>query len=124
MTTATSARRTSSWISTSTTPPSPTPVDVMQQRIAELAAKGPVVYSTAYGGHWIVTRYKEIHEILTDTETFSSFPNNLVTPADFGKFIPLELDPPDHTAYRQRAAATVQPAADEEAVRRHPRRGQ
>jgi cytochrome P450 len=76
------------------------PVDVMQDRVAELAAKGPVVYSTAHGGHWIVTRYKEIHEVLSDTETFSSYPNNLVTPADFGRFIPLELDPPDHTAYR------------------------
>jgi cytochrome P450 len=78
-----------------------TPVDVMQERVAELARKGPVVYSPAYGGHWIVTRYKEIREVLTDTETFSSFPNNLVTPADFGKFIPLELDPPEHTAYRR-----------------------
>lgn len=78
-----------------------TPVDVMQERVAELARKGPVVYSPAYGGHWIVTRYKEIREVLTDPETFSSFPNNLVTPADFGKFIPLELDPPQHTAYRR-----------------------
>lgn len=77
------------------------PIDVMQDRIADLARKGPVVYSPAYGGHWIVTHYKEIQQVLTDTETFSSFPNNLVTPADFGKFIPLELDPPDHTAYRQ-----------------------
>jgi len=77
-----------------------TPVDVFQQRVAELAAKGPVVYSPAYGGHWIVTRYKEIQQVLTDPSTFSSYPNNLVTPADFGKFIPLELDPPEHTAYR------------------------
>ena len=78
-----------------------TPVDVFQQRVAELAAKGPVVYSRAYGGHWVVTRYKEIQQVLTDPKTFSSYPNNLVTPADFGKFIPLELDPPEHTAYRQ-----------------------
>ena len=78
-----------------------TPVDVFQQRVAELAAKGPVVYSPAYGGHWVVTRYKEIQQVLTDPKTFSSYPNNLVTPADFGKFIPLELDPPEHTAYRQ-----------------------
>lgn len=76
------------------------PVDLMQRRAAELAAKGPVVYSTAYGGHWVVTRYKEIQRILIDTETFSSYPNNLVT-NEIGKFIPLELDPPDHTAYRQ-----------------------
>ena len=78
-----------------------TPVDVFQQRVAELAAKGPVVYSSAYGGHWVVTGYKEVHQVLTDPKTFSSYPNNLVTPADFGKFIPLELDPPEHTAYRQ-----------------------
>lgn len=78
-----------------------TPVDVFQQRVAELAAKGPVAYSPAYGGHWLVTGYKEVQRVLTDPEAFSSYPNNLVTPADFGKFIPLELDPPEHTAYRQ-----------------------
>jgi len=77
-----------------------TPVDVFQERVAALAAKGPVVYSSAYGGHWVVTRYDEIHQVLTDTSTFASYPNNLVTPEDFGKFIPLELDPPEHTAYR------------------------
>nr|BBX81900.1 cytochrome P450 [Mycobacterium florentinum] len=76
------------------------PVDVFQQRVADLAAKGPVVYSPAYGGHWVVTGYKEVHQVLTDHESFSSYPNNLVTPMDFGKFIPLELDPPEHTAYR------------------------
>jgi cytochrome P450 len=77
------------------------PVDNVQQRVAELAAKGPVVYSTAHGGHWIVTRYKEIHEVLRDPETFSSYPNNLVTgPGGMGKFIPIELDPPEHTGYR------------------------
>jgi cytochrome P450 len=48
-----------------------------------------------------VTRYKEIHEVLRDTETFSSYPNNLVTgPGGMGKFIPIELDPPEHTGYR------------------------
>ncbi|MFZ2178000.1 MAG: cytochrome P450 [Rhodococcus sp. (in: high G+C Gram-positive bacteria)] len=77
------------------------PVDNVQQRVAELASKGPVVYSTTHGGHWIVTRYKEIHEVLRDPETFSSYPNNLVTgPGGMGKFIPIELDPPEHTGYR------------------------
>lgn len=77
------------------------PVDVMQERVAELSAKGPVVYSPAYGGHWIVTRYEEVKQVLTDAETFSSYPNNLVT-SDIGKFfIPLELDPPEHGSYRE-----------------------
>jgi len=77
-----------------------TPVDIIPERVAELAAKGPVVFSPAYGGHWIVTRYEEIKQVLTDPETFSSYPNNLVT-SDVGKFIPLELDPPEHGAYRE-----------------------
>ncbi len=76
------------------------PVDNIQERMAELRALGPVVYSTTWGGHWIVTHYKEIHQVLTDAETFSSFPNNLTT-SDMGKFIPLELDPPEHSSYRQ-----------------------
>ncbi|MEZ7240686.1 cytochrome P450 [Rhodococcus sp. GXMU-t2271] len=75
------------------------PVDTVQEKVAELAACGPVVYSTAHGGHWIVTRYKEVHEVLRNPETFSSYPNNLVNAGD-GKFLPLELDPPEHTAYR------------------------
>ncbi len=86
------------------------PVDVFQERAAELAAKGPVVYSTAHGGHWIVTRYQEIQEILRDTETFSSYPNNLVTNDAFGKFIPVELDPPEHTGYRKALQPIFGPA--------------
>lgn len=76
------------------------PTDLMQERAAELAAKGPVVYSPAHGGHWIVTGYKEIHQVLTDPQTFSSFPNSLVT-NDIGKLIPLEVDPPEHASYRR-----------------------
>ncbi|MBM7367402.1 cytochrome P450 [Gordonia hydrophobica] len=77
------------------------PVDHFQERAAQLAAVGPVVWSPHYGGHWIVTAYNEIHEVLRDPETYSSYPNNLVTNEAFGKFIPIELDPPEHTGYRK-----------------------
>jgi cytochrome P450 len=76
------------------------PVDRMQEEVAKLAALGPVVFSTAHGGHWIVTHYDEVHQVLKDTTTFSSYPNNLVD-AGQGKFIPIEYDPPEHTAYRK-----------------------
>jgi cytochrome P450 len=78
------------------------PIDVVQERLAELSAKGPVVYSTAHGGHWVVTHYKEIQAVLTDPETFSSYPNNLVTSEqDIGMLLPVEADPPQHTGLRQ-----------------------
>ncbi|HTK61107.1 MAG TPA: cytochrome P450 [Pseudonocardia sp.] len=76
------------------------PVDTMQQRAAELAAIGPIVYSTAHGGHWLVSRYAETHEILRDPEVFSSARTNIVDAAQ-GGFLPLESDPPLHTAYRR-----------------------
>ncbi|KAA9156757.1 cytochrome P450 [Amycolatopsis acidicola] len=76
-----------------------TPADQVNDRVAELSARGPLVYSERYGGHWIVTRYQEIHDVLRDPATFSSFPNNLI-PHGAGKFLPLEVDPPEHTAYR------------------------
>jgi len=75
------------------------PEDTFQQHTAELAAKAPVLYSTAHGGHWLVTRYNVVREVLNDPERFSSFPN-LVTGAAPAKFLPLETDPPEHTAYR------------------------
>src|SRR5689334_5106252 len=75
-------------------------VDRINEEVCELATAGPVVYSTAHGGHWIVTGYEEAHSVLRDAETFSSYPNNLVDAGD-GKFIPIELDPPEHTSYRR-----------------------
>jgi cytochrome P450 len=74
-------------------------VDILNEKVAELAEKGPVVYSTAHGGHWIVTGYNEAHEVLRAAERFSSYPNNLVDAGD-GRMIPLELDPPEHTSFR------------------------
>ncbi|MBH0119431.1 cytochrome P450 [Rhodococcus sp. CX] len=85
------------------------PVDVFQQKAAELRVRGPILYSPHYGGHWIVTRYADIFRILRDAETFSSYPNNLVD-AGQGKFIPVEIDPPEHTQYRQALQPLFGPA--------------
>ncbi|NMO91563.1 cytochrome P450 [Actinomycetospora sp. TBRC 11914] len=75
------------------------PVDQVPEKVSALRAKGPVVYSTAHGGHWIVTGYEEAHAVLRDAQTFSSFPNNLLQQGT-DRFIPLEIDPPQHTAFR------------------------
>lgn len=74
--------------------------DAYQSAVADLSALGPVVYSTNHGGFWVVTGYPEAHQVLRDAETFSSWPNNII-PHGAGKFLPLELDPPEHTAFRQ-----------------------
>ena len=75
------------------------PVDRVQEILAEMAKISPVVHSCKYGGHWVVLGYEEVHEVMRDPYTYSSYPNNLV-PHGAGKFLPLELDPPEHTLYR------------------------
>jgi cytochrome P450 len=82
----------------------------MQQRIAELRAKHPVVWSTAHGGHWVVTGYEEVHEVLRDHATYSSWPNNLLLKDAGNPMLPIELDPPDHTAFRQALQPLFAPA--------------
>ncbi|MGV0834349.1 cytochrome P450 [Mycolicibacterium thermoresistibile] len=83
--------------------------DRFNDTVSELARRGPIVYSTAHGGHWVVLGYPEIHTILRDPESFSSYPSNLVNAGD-GRFIPLELDPPEHTAFRKVLLPLFSPA--------------
>ena len=85
------------------------PSDRFQERVAELADIGPVLFSSAHGGYWVVLGYPEIHQVMRDAQTFSSWPNNIV-PHGAGKFLPLELDPPEHTAFRQVLQPLFNPA--------------
>lgn len=75
--------------------------DHFQDEIRKLAKIGPLVYSTAHGGHWMVLDYDLVHEVLRDPQSYSSWPNSLLSHGEEQKLLPLELDPPVHTAYRQ-----------------------
>jgi cytochrome P450 len=72
------------------------------ERYAELRRTCPVAWSNSHGGHWVVTRYADIHEVAHCPEVFSNQP--VAIPPNLGQdqpLIPLEIDPPDHTNYRQ-----------------------
>ncbi|TAM69715.1 cytochrome P450 [Mycobacterium sp.] len=75
-------------------------VDRVNEKVAEVAARGPVVYSTAHGGHWFVTGYEEVQEVLRNSELFSAQKTSLLSSLG-GRILPSEYDPPEHTAYRQ-----------------------
>lgn len=80
----------------------PTNADTVYDTYAELRSKCPVAHSTAYGGHWVFTKYDDIHEIVRNPEVFSSECVNVPpTIGQDGPMIPIEIDPPDHTVYRQ-----------------------
>ncbi|UXJ50277.1 cytochrome P450 [Pseudomonas citronellolis] len=61
---------------------------------------GPdVVWSPYNGGHWIATRAEDIETIQKDHSRFSHA-RVTVPRSDDVRLVPLELDPPEHTAYR------------------------
>ncbi|MGQ0629704.1 MAG: cytochrome P450 [Sporichthyaceae bacterium] len=77
-------------------------VDDVFDRYADLRERCPVSHSTRYGGHWVVTDYENLFEIFRNPEVFSSECVNIPpTIGQDGPLIPLEIDPPDHTTYRQ-----------------------
>lgn len=82
------------------------------ERVRDLLREAPPVFWTPRnGGHWLATGYRENHDALRDTATFSSefMPRAqmeamlALLPPDMPyipRAIPIGLDPPDHTRYR------------------------
>ena len=60
-----------------------------------------IFYTPLNGGHWMVTRYDLIEGVIRDTATFSN--KEIEIPKTESPFvaIPINLDPPEHTAYRK-----------------------
>jgi hypothetical protein len=86
----------------------PTLVDVVHERLAALQESTPVAYCAAHGGYWLVTRYEDVHEVVRNYDVFSGTQNAL--PPSPVPQLPLEYDPPEHTAYRQLLNPLFSPA--------------
>ena len=63
----------------------------------------PVSYTLANDGHWIISNFELIMNVLRDPGTFATWPASIPTAfgEGRGRLVPLEYDPPEHTAYRQ-----------------------
>ncbi len=69
---------------------------------ARLRRECPVAHSDQYGGFWMLSRYADIREAARDPELFISSKGVTVPPAGNPMpFLPIELDPPEHTKYRR-----------------------
>ncbi|MEX3841750.1 cytochrome P450 [Paraburkholderia sp. BR10882] len=72
---------------------------------------GPdIVWSPYYGGHWIATRGEDIDAMQKDHTRFSHQSVN-IPPLNESRLVPLELDPPEHTAYRNLITPAFLPQA-------------
>lgn len=62
----------------------------------------PVSWSDRYGGFWTLTRYDDVHGAEHDWDTFSVSPSMILPPFGTDRpLIPLDIDPPALTRYRQ-----------------------
>ncbi|GAA5153411.1 cytochrome P450 [Pseudonocardia eucalypti] len=71
-----------------------------------------VFWSPHHGGYWVLTTLADIREALQRPADFSNWPTGI--PAHVSRrerMVPLELDPPDHTAYRRVLAPMFAPKA-------------
>lgn len=72
-----------------------------------------IVWTPHNGGHWIALRGRDIEEILSDYERFTSY-TVLIPKATAGeayRFYPLSLDPPQHRPYRALLNDNLMPRA-------------
>jgi cytochrome P450 len=60
-----------------------------------------VFWTPRNGGHWMITRYEDIMDVVRDPEHFSVREMKIPRVEDPPLFIPLSLDPPDNIPYRQ-----------------------
>jgi cytochrome P450 len=69
----------------------------------KLRSRCPVAWSERYGGFWVLSKYDDVYRAYREPVTFSAYPGPI--PADglgnVRPVIPVEIDPPDHTAYRE-----------------------
>lgn len=76
-----------------------------------ITADDPDIFWTPHwGGHWVVTRADGVEEVQKDFAHFSHKMFSLPRGVRTSKFLPLELDPPEHGPYRQLIVPFLSPA--------------
>ncbi|MEE9414986.1 MAG: cytochrome P450 [Acidimicrobiales bacterium] len=78
------------------------PLDTIFDDYETMHRECPVSWSDRYGGFWTLTKYDDVHTAEHDSDTFSVAPS-MILPS-FGTdrpLIPLDIDPPELTRYRQ-----------------------
>lgn len=70
---------------------------------------GDVAWSSTHGGFWVVSGFDAVREALRDPEIFSSAEGHRVPGNAAVRSIPIDFDPPLHTAYRAVVMEALRP---------------
>jgi cytochrome P450 len=99
--------------------------DHYDEVLDELLDKCPVAHSKESGGYWIVSRADDVRRCALDYNTFTTtqgFEPNRSNEEGGLKLIPLEIDPPYHTRWRNALGPSLSPREIEdkrESIREH-----
>ncbi len=81
-------------------------------RLRKLHREAPEIFwTTANGGHWVVTRAAAGMEMMREVELFSYDPKFNAMLDRYPRLNPLQYDPPEHTAFRRILNPWFTPAA-------------
>src|SRR5947209_5758153 len=81
----------------------------------ELREGSPVYFNTFAQGYWIFTRHDAVRDIYKTPEVFSSESFTPWEPDPIYRFVPTQIDPPDHIKYRRILNPWFAPRAIDEA---------
>lgn len=86
------------------------PAGSFAREIAELRERAACFRSTTAQGFWVLTRFDQIREAYQTPEIFSSEALVAIEPDPPYKWIPIMLDPPEHTTWRHLLGPLFSPA--------------
>jgi cytochrome P450 len=82
-------------------PSPPMEVGSYWRQADELREESPAFFSTMAQGYWVFTRHEQVRDIYKHPEIFSSESITPWEPEPAYRFIPTQIDPPEHIKYRQ-----------------------
>lgn len=71
------------------------------EKANELREESHAFFNTHAQGYWVFTRYDEVREMYQHPEIFSSESITPWEPDPVYRFVPTQIDPPEHSKYRQ-----------------------
>src|SRR5690349_22412188 len=95
-----------------------TPLEVGSywQKADELREDGPAFFNSIGQGYWIFTRYEQVRDMYQHPEIFSSESITPWEPDPGYRFVPTQVDAPDHIKYRRILNPWFSPKAMEAAA--------
>jgi len=85
------------------------------QQANELREASPLYFNTFAQGYWVFTRHDAVRDMYKNPEIFSSESFTPWEPNPIYRFVPTQIDPPDHIKYRRILNPWFSPRAMDEA---------